>query len=430
MSEHAEAAAAEPVRGARAYWVLLALVGGLLAGAFAARLGDAIREPALQTAATAGGIWLDALKMTVIPLIVALLITAIAQGAEAMRAGRIAGRSVVWFVVVCTASAMFGAIGMSLLVSILPLPTNAAQALQAGLASLDPSITSAPLPKAADFIRGIVPPNILAAAVNDQILPLVIFTLLFAIAITRIEAERRRTLVALFEAIVDAMLMIIAWVLWIAPAGVFALAFAVGAGSGAAAFAGLAHYIFLVSLLGIVVMLAGYAIAIVAGGVRPMAFAKAMIAPQSVAVSTQSSLASLPAMLGSARVLGIRQEVSDVTLPLSVALMRATGPAMNIGVALYVAHWLGVEIGTTAMIAGTAVAAVASYSAVSLPGAISFLTSIGPIAIAMGVPIAPLGLLVAVETIPDIFRTLGNVTLDVAVTTAVDRGTAREAYES
>ena len=426
MSERAEAAAAEPVRGARAYWVLLALVAGLLAGALVARLGDGIREPALVTAATAGGIWLDALKMTVIPLIVALLITAIAQGAEAMRAGRIAVRSVVWFVVVCTASAIFGAIGMSLLVDVLPLPANAAQALQSGLASLDPSVASAPLPKVSDFVRGIVPPNVLAAAVNDQILPLVIFSLLFAIAITRIEAKRRRTLVALFEAIVDAMLMIIAWVLWIAPVGVFALAFAVGAGSGAAAFAGLAHYILLVSLLGIVVMLAGYGIAIFAGGVRPIAFAKAMIAPQSVAISTQSSLASLPAMLGSARVLGLKQEVSDVTLPLSVALMRATGPAMNIGVAIYVAHWLGVEIGTTGMIAGTAVAAVASYSAVSLPGAISFLTTIGPIAIAMGVPIAPLGLLVAVETIPDIFRTVGNVTLDVAVTAAVDHSTGEE----
>jgi Na+/H+-dicarboxylate symporter len=421
VSDRAEAAAAEPVRGARAYWVLTGLVAGLLAGALASGLGDGIREPALQTAGVIGGIWLDALKMTVIPLIVALLVTAIAQGAEALRGGRIAGRSILWFVVVCTASAIFGAIAMPLLLNMFPLPADAAQALRSGLASLDPSVASAPLPKAADFIRGIIPPNIFSAAVNDQVLPLVMFSLLFAIAITRIDADRRRTLVTLFEAIVDAMLMIIAWVLWVAPVGVFALAFAVGAGSGAAAFAGLAHYILLVSVLGIIIMLAGYAIAIFAGRVRPVAFAKAMIAPQSVAVSTQSSLASLPAMLGSARVLGVRQEVSDVTLPLSVALFRATGPAMNVAVAIYVAHWLGIEIGTTGMIAGTAVAAVASYSAVSLPGAISFLTSIGPIAIAMGVPIAPLALLVAVENIPDIFRTVGNVTLDVAVTTAVDR---------
>ena len=67
-----------------------------------------------------------------------------------------------------------------------------------------------------------------------------------------------------------------------------------------------------------------------------------------------------------------------------------------------------------------------SYAAVSLPGEISFISSIAPIALALGVPIAPLALLVAVETIPDIVRTVGNVTLDVAVATAVDRETAED----
>jgi proton glutamate symport protein len=146
-----------------------------------------------------------------------------------------------------------------------------------------------------------------------------------------------------------------------------------------------------------------------------------MIAPQSVAISTRSSLASLPAMLAAAGVIGVREQVADVTLPLSVALFRATGPAMNTAVAFYVAHWLGYEPTMTQIIAATAVGAVMSYGAISLPGEVSFISSIAPIAMALGVPIAPLALLVAVEMVPDIFRTLGNVTLDVAVTTAVDR---------
>ena len=62
-----------------------------------------------------------------------------------------------------------------------------------------------------------------------------------------------------------------------------------------------------------------------------------------------------------------------------------------------------------------------SYGAVSLPGEVSYISSIAPIAMALGVPIAPLALLVAVEMVPDIFRTFGNVTLDVAVTAVVDR---------
>jgi len=132
-------------------------------------------------------------------------------------------------------------------------------------------------------------------------------------------------------------------------------------------------------------------------------------------------LASLPAMLTAVRSMGVSERVADVTLPIAVALFRATGPAMNVAVPFYVAHWLGYEPTLAQMIAATAVGAVMSYGAVSLPGEVTFISSIAPIALALGVPIAPLALLVAVEMIPDIFRTIGNVTLDVALATIVDR---------
>jgi Na+/H+-dicarboxylate symporter len=127
-------------------------------------------------------------------------------------------------------------------------------------------------------------------------------------------------------------------------------------------------------------------------------------------------------MLAAARILRISEPVADVALPISVALFRATGPAMNIAVAFYVAHWLGLEPSIAQMIAATAVGAVMSYGAVSLPGEVSYISSIAPIAIALGVPIAPLALLVAVEMVPDIFRTVGNVTMDVTLASIVDRG--------
>ena len=415
-----EAAAAGTIRGARAVWILGALVVGLLLGAMAARMGDGLREPALKVATIVGGLWLDALKMTVIPLIFALLVTGIARGAEAAKAGRVAGRSVLWFVIICTASAIFGAMATIGLLDAFPLPADAGEALRAGLAALDPAVASAPVPQVADFFRSIIPPNVISAAAEGQVLQLVVFAFLFALALTRIETKRRQSVVALFEGVGDALLVLIGWVLRIAPRGVFALAFAVGAGAGGAAFAALLHYVVLVSAVGVLVTLAAYVVAAV-GGRGVMSFARAMIGPQAVAISTQSSLASLPAMLAASRLIGVRDEVADVTLPLAVALFRATGPAMNVAVAIYVAHWMGVDVSTPALIAGIAVAAVASYGAVSLPGQISFFSSIAPIAFAMGVPVAPLAILIAVETIPDIFRTLGNVTFDVAVTAAVDR---------
>lgn len=423
QADRAEEAAAMPIRGGRPYYVLIALVLGLTAGVIAQRTGDGLREPALQATSLIGGLWLNALKMTVIPLVVALLVTGVAAGAEAARAGKIAARSVLWIVVLCTSSAIFGAVAVVMLTGAFPLPQAQAQAMQAGLAGLDQSVASGPIPGALEFFKGVVPGNVISAAANGDVLPLVVFALLFALAVARIETGRRRSLVELFQAVADALLIIIGWVLWIAPLGVFALAFSVGASAGGAAFAGLGHYILIISAIGVLVTLWAYPIALIWGRIGLAKFSKGLIAPQSVAISTRSSLASLPAMLGAARLLGVREQVADVTLPLAVALFRATGPAMNTAVAFYVAHWLGYEPTVAQMIAATAVGAVMSYGAVSLPGEVSFISSIAPIAMALGVPIAPLALLVAVEMVPDIFRTLGNVTLDVAVTTVVNKST-------
>ena len=421
MSEAAEAAAAKPIRGPRAWWVLLGLVAGIALGALAARLGDGLREPALKFASAAGGMWLNALKMTVIPLIVALLITGLAQGAQAARAGGIAARSIVWFVVIYIASATLGGLLMPVLLEAFPLGQGAAESLRTGLAALPADAVPAQVPGLADFFTGIIPSNVVSSAANGDVLQLVVFAVLFALAVSTIADERRRSVVGFFDGVADALLVVIGWVLWLAPYGVFALAFAVGAGSGGAAFAALLHYILLVTAIGGIVTLAAYPVAIIAGRLPLPAFARAMVAPQAMAVSTESSLACLPPMLASARILGMRQRVADVTLPMAVALFRATGPAMNIAVAIYAAHMMGVQIDGVSLAAGIAVAALASIGAVSLPGQVSFFTSIAPIAIAMGVPIAPLALLVAVETIPDMMRTVGNVTMNVAVTAAVDR---------
>jgi proton glutamate symport protein len=413
-------------RARRSTWlVLAALIGGLLLGVLATRLGDGIREPMVKTAAVVGGLWLDALKMTVIPLIIALLITGIVSGADHARAGNIAKRSMLWFVAVLTASAIFGALAMPALLQAFPLPASAADALRAGLASVDSQAAAASVPKLEDWLKSVIPTNPIAAAANDQVLALVVFTAIFGFAVTRIDAGGREAIGRFFKAVQDAMLVVVGWVLWLAPIGVLGLAFAVGAGAGGAAFTALIHYVLLVSAVGIAIILATYLIAVLLAGWKLGDFARAMIPPQAVAISTQSSLASLPAMLAAAQRLGVPQRNADVSLPLAVALFRATGPAMNIAVAIYVAYWLGIDLTAGSMIAGIAVASVASYWAVSLPGALSFVTSIAPIALAMGVPIEPLALLIAVEVLPDIFRTLGNVMMDVTVTGAVARKDSR-----
>ena len=408
----------------RAYYALAALVVGLAIGMLAANFGEPLRGNALGVASFIGTLWLNALKMTVIPLVVALLVVGIAKSAEAAQAGSVAGRSVLWIVIICTASAILGAVSALLLTHFFPLSRETAELLQQALGKVEQK-TTGQLPGAVEFFKGVVPANVVAAASNGDILPLTVFSVIFALALTRISAVGRTAVVTLFEAIADALLVVIAWVLAIAPLGVFALAFTVGSAAGGAAFAGLGHYVIIISAIGILVTLLAYPLAIIAGGCPPGAFVRALLPPQAVAVSTRSSLASLPAMLTASRDIGVDDEVSDVSLPIAVALFRATGPAMNVAVPFYVAHWLGLHPSMAQMVAATAVGAVMSYGAVSLPGEVSYISSIAPIALALGVPIAPLGLLVAVEMVPDIFRTVGNVTHDVALATIVNRGRKR-----
>jgi Na+/H+-dicarboxylate symporter len=277
------------------------------------------------------------------------------------------------------------------------------------------------IPTFAQFVRSIVPTNPIAAAAGDQILPLIFFTTVFAFALTRLAADTRDLLVTFFRGIADAMLVIVNWVLLLGPIGIFALAYVVGAKAGGGAFGALAHYILIVSACGIVIWFSAWPIAMIGGRVGFFEFTRAVGPAHAVAISTQSSLASLPAMLKGAERLGVPVAASGVTLPLAVAVFRATGPGMNLAVALYIAHWFGMHLTPMQIGAGIAVAALTSLGAVSLPGAVSYISSIAPVCLAMGVPIEPLVLFVAVEMLPDLVRTVGNVAMDTAAATVLAR---------
>ena len=392
--------------------------GGLAAGLALGLLLEGTRAigPVLDVTETFGALWLRALQMTIIPLVAALLVTGIARMVETSRAGAMARRTLATFFAVLASGTVLAAIAMPLLLSAFPIPGAAGQAL-----SVDPGAVQ-DVPGIGEFVLSLVAPNIVTAAADNAMLPLVIFFALFAIATARLPAGQKELLASFFTALGNAMLTIIGWILWLAPAGVFALAIGVAARSGSGVFAALGHYILLVSSLGLVVLVAAYPLARLAGGRRLPDFARAVLPAQAVAFSTQSSLASLPAMLASCRQLGIRETSADFVLPLAVAIFRATSPAMNLAVAIYVAKLTGVPLTPVTIAAGAAVALATTVGSVSLPGTISFVTSIGPIALAMGVPIGPLALLVAVEMLPDIVRTVGNVTMNVAVTASVDHG--------
>ncbi len=157
------------------------------------------------------------------------------------------------------------------------------------------------LPTLRGFIVGLVPTNPIRAAVDGAMLPLIVFTLLFALATTRLPDDRRANVTGLFRAISEAMLIIVQWILRLTPVGVFALALGMGRDLGLAAAGAVGYYVMVLSGMLLALTLVVYPVVAVVTRRSPLVFARAVAPAQAVAAGTRSSLASLPAMIESAR---------------------------------------------------------------------------------------------------------------------------------
>ena len=399
---------------------LAALIAGIAAGAW-------VRADAPQLIAAAGvveafgGLWLNALRMTVVPLVVSLLVVGIASVTDAAKAGGLVLRAVILFSVLLLFAALYGIGASNAALELWPIDAEAGAAFLSGAGANAPQVQ--PPPTLAEWIVGLAPANPVQAAAEGAILPLVVFSTFFGFAATRLEAQLREALVTFFRAIAEAMVVVVRWVLLAGPFGVFALALGVGLRAGFGATETLAHYVLIVSAVTLGVTIVAWLIALVFGRQPIGRFTAAMAPVWAIAASTQSSLASLPAMLDAAlRGLNIPARVADVTLPLAVAVFRFTSPVANLAVCIFVAHLYGLEPTMLQYVGAVFVAYGVSVGSVGLPGQISFIASVAPICIALGLPTEILGILVAVEVIPDIFRTLGNVTGDLAAASILGRG--------
>lgn len=412
--------------------VLFALIAGLVVGGLAggtvgeAETGaapDGLLFSILSVLESLGQTWLNALRITVMPLIFALLIVGVAAIADAAATGRLAARALMVFGVLIVGATVYAIVAGLGLLNLWPIDPEAGRALagsvsgqvaaEVGQAARTDGFTA--------FLRSLLPSNVVKAAAEDGVLAVVVFALAFGFATTRLTAEARRPLVEVFRAVSEAMIVLVRWILMAAPFGVFALALGVGLHGGFKAAGALGHYVAIVCLSQIGLILLTLLIAVVWGRIDLGRFLSATGPALAVAVSTQSSIASLPVMIERARDnLGVPAERAGLVLPLAVAVFRMTSPVANLAVCLYVAQLHGVELGLPVLIAGGLTAIAVSIASVGLPGQVSFFASVGPICLAMGVPVGVLPLLLAVEVIPDIFRTLGNVTADMTAVRIVD----------
>lgn len=401
--------------------VLAALVLGLAAGAAIQSGGGGAWREVTDVVQSVGALWLNALRMTVVPLVFALLVTGIASVADAAATGRLALRAVLLFTALIFGAAVYATVAVQGLLALWPVDPDSARAFIAGAAPTDAAAIKPPT--LGEWLASLAPANPIHAAAEDQILPLVVFACFFGFAATRLRDDLRKPLVTIFRAIEETMIVIVRWVLVAAPVGVFALSLGVGARAGFGAAGVLVHYVAVVSLVTIGITVVAYILAATWGREPLLRFARISAPAGVVAFSTQSSLATLPAMLEIAREgLGVPARVTDLVLPLAVAVFRFTSPVANLAVAYFIAHLYGFHPSLLQMIGAIFASYAASVGAVGLPGQVSFFISMAPICVALGVPLDLLGILLAVEVVPDIFRTVGNVMGDLAATVILRRG--------
>ena len=395
--------------------VLLGLASGAVIGVLLAGWNQSVATQVANVAQPIGKLWLNALQMTVVPLVLALVVVGVNTATDAAASGRIARRAIVVFLAILTAGALFAALVAPVLFTLFPHHPALALALD----SAAPLRATVPI-SWVDTLTALVPSNAIMAAAQSAMLPLVVFALFLGFALTQIAPARRALLVEFFQSVADAMIVVVRWVLWVAPLGVFALILAVCARAGLSMLSALGVYVLVECLLYLSVTVLMLPLALLFGGEKLRRFALALLPAQAVAVSTQSSLASLPAMLESAdSQLGYPQQVRALVLPMAVTLFRLTSPVQYVTSAVFIAWAYGIDLSTAQLVVGALLAVIISLGSVGLPGQVTFIATNLPVAQALGLPLSPLGLMLAVDTIPDALATLGNVTADMTATSIV-----------
>jgi Na+/H+-dicarboxylate symporter len=358
--------------------------------------------------------------MIVVPLIVSNLVVAVASTGDPRKTGRLGGIALLTFLGLMALGTIFTYGTAPLLIAQYAVPPDSA-------ASLEPDRPVAALATGAegsstsDWILSLLPPNLFRAAADGEILPIVVATLLFALAIVRIAPQRRELLVDFFRAIADVSMVIVRWILWLIPVGAFALAFAMTARTGLAVATMLGSFVLLVSALMIVFILLLYPLTALLARMPLRRFARGVTPSQAVAAATRSSLACLPPMIeGSEKRLGLPSSIGGFVLPLAVSTFKFNRAISSNAKMLFLAAVYGVHLDPAFLITYAVAATILSVSSPGIPSHGGSLSTL-PFYLDVGIPIEPLILLNAVDAIPDIFKTVLNVTADMSAAAIVGR---------
>jgi DAACS family dicarboxylate/amino acid:cation (Na+ or H+) symporter len=390
--------------------ILVGLAGGLILGVLAWATEARLLVFAVQVLAPVGEIFVNLLRMAVIPLVASALYAGVARLGDPRRLGRLAVRALAFFWITTLIAIAIGFGAARIILPLAPIPDDRRAELQA--VPVDESLTAASgraTRRGMDFLIDMVPRNPVAAATRGDLLPLVVFSLIAALATAALPQAKRRVLVDLADSITAALIRVVYWALALAPLGVAGLIAPLAMQLGW-------------TMLGVIgafvaAVLAGLAVFTAAVYVPIMLLRKGTDlgevlregAPAiAMGFSSTSSLAALPLLLEAAEDrLHYPRAVSGLVIPLGVSLNRS-GSALYQGVALlFLPDLYGVAISAGGYVAALAAVFLASLTIAAVPSA--SVLSLAPALTATGVPLAGLGILIGVDRIPDMFRTAVNV---------------------
>ena len=390
----------------------MALIGGLAAGILL-RLGFGEDTAFAAVLKPIGELWLNGLRMTLIPLVFCLMASGMAGLADtATGGGRLVAIAVAVFVALLFVASVAGMLSANALMLLWPVHPL-------GIAVPSAVATAAP-PNFAAMLIGLIPVNPVAAAAEAAMAPLIVFAAIFGLAISRLPPAARSLLVSFFTASADAMLVIVGWVLRVAPIGIFVLSFEAAASVGVGAALGVIQYVLLLSAV-VVVGLACATLVGLLSGVPPARFFRAALAPQALAASTQSSMACLPLLVEAAEALKLPRPFVGSIMPLAVTTFRFGNVFGGVAAGLIGAHLFGIHPGIGPIALAVLIGVLTNIGVIGLPGQAVLLAAYGPIFTALGTPLEALTLIIPVFALPDILVTVCNVTGHLGATSLIAR---------
>ncbi len=387
----------------------LGLILGLALGLLASATDIGVLDRLAAGVAPLGTLFINAIRMVVIPLVVTTLFVGVARLANPKTVGKLGGSALGFFWGTTVPAIVIGMGFMTIAMSIWPVNVEVPTPVE----------SAQELPGLLDLVLSLIPANPFAAAANGALLPLIVFTLLLAAATGTLEEARRQRLITLAEDTSAIFVRLIHWILWTAPAGVFGLAAPVVARMGLDLLIGLAVFVGTVVVGLFVFMALFYLPAVRFLGKKGVGeFVRGVTGSYVIGFSTTSSVASLPVMFEDAEALGVSPAVSSLVLSLGASINRAGSALFQAGAVVFLAALYGVPLPLTTLVSAGFVGFVVAMSVAPVPSA--SIVTLAPILEAAGVPLAGLGLLLGIDRIPDMFRSATNITGHVAAAVTVE----------